>query len=236
MKSILKFSLARILVSTGDLGKRSEIVDLIHPNTKYHRMIGLELRSGCFGTMMKNEPIICGGCYRNITDDSGPTVYQDSLVFGQIQLLQKRAYATCVNLKNFTIWIVGGWNGSQDLNTTEFIEQDFSSNQGPELPFSIKDHGMIRFHENFVLIFGGIQNEWRSNKSWIVDPVSGSEIKPGPSLNSIRHQHSYGKFVLKGKLYVIAAGGRNENDEVLDSTEILDCTLPNSKWIMGKSR
>ena len=198
-------------------------------------MIGLELRSGCFGTMMKNEPIICGGCYRNITDDSGPTVYQDSLIFGQIKLLQKRAYATCTNLKNSTIWIVGGWNGSQDLNTTEFIEQDFSSNQGPELPFSIKDHGMIRFHENFVLIFGGIQNGCRSNKSWIVDPVNGFEIEPGPTLNSIRHQHSYGKFVLNGKLYVIAAGGRNENDEVLDSTEILDCTLTNCKWIIGKS-
>ena len=138
-------------------------------------------------------------------------------------------------LKNFTVWIVGGWDGYQDLDTTEFIAQDFSSNQGPKLPFSIKDHGTIRFHGNFVLIFGGIQNGLRSNCSWIANPLSGSKIKPGPNLNFIRHQHSCGKFKLNGKLYVIVAGGRNENDEVLDTTEIFDCNSTQSKWTIGKS-
>ena len=65
-----------------------------------------------------------------------------------------RCNASCVQLDDTSLWIVGGDNHSHDtLKSTEFIALDKCTNAkdyseetqtGPEIPFSIYDHCILK--------------------------------------------------------------------------------------------
>ena len=213
---------------------------MINPKIKLRlNAKSLTLRLGCSGTLFCNEPIVCGGYYRNSTVFEDLLVFEDCLVFGennlQLKMLQKRASAALVILRQNKLWIVGGWNGSGDLDTTEFLTLNNVSEEGPKLPFKISSHCMFNYNENSILIIGGMQNGSRSKKTWILDPTNEFNIKEGPTLNVERHQHSCAKFQINGKPFILVIGGRDGCDSILDSVEFLDLSLLGQQnWIMGK--
>ena len=139
-----------------------------------------------------------------------------------------------------SLWIVGGDNHSHDtLNSTEFIKLDLKDYPeeaqiiGPELPFSIYDHCMLKFDENSIYLIGGEQNDKISNKTWIVDPRKNFQIIEGPPLNRKRKGHCCAKFENKaGKILFVVAGGF-DGATFLDSVEILD-PLSDQGWKYGK--
>ena len=71
-----------------------------------------------------------------------------------------------------------------------------------------------------------------SNKTWIVDPTNGFEIKEGPSLNKARFGHGCAKMTLNGRTILVVAGGFNDDYETFDSVEILDPS-ENNIWTQG---
>ena len=56
-------------------------------------------------------------------------------------------------------------------------------------------------------------------------------LKPGPSLQVERSQHSSSK--INRKIYLVVVGGKDRNERSLNSVELLDTTSPHQGWISG---
>ena len=52
-------------------------------------------------------------------------------------------------------------------------------------------------------------------------------------MNKARYGHSCSKMKIQGKLFLVVAGGANENDDSLDSVEILDVEFSDQGWTRG---
>ena len=178
------------------------------------------------GGLLQNSSIVCGG-YDGRTS-------QDCVVIGQpemeMKMIEKRRDAASVALDQITLWIVGGFNGNNSLNSTEFIKLGQPSVKGRDLPFRIINHSILQYDERSIFIIGGVQNGLTSKKTWIVDPTNEFEIKEGPSLNKGRYNHGCAKMTLNGRIVLVVAGGFDGGP--LDSVEILD-PLGNNVWTPG---
>ena len=76
----------------------------------------------------------------------------------KINMIQNRFWASSVVFNESTLWIVGGLDKNDTaLSTTEFISVDRGSTLGPELPFSIRGHCMIKLSDNTIYVIGGYQ-------------------------------------------------------------------------------
>ena len=168
-------------------------------------------------------------------------------------VLERRRDASSIVLNETTIWVTGGHaSQNQDYifeylsdrfptakNTTEFIKYDEPSVKGPELPFKIFGHTMVKVDSETVYIIGGFskRGHWveECDRTWVVD-LSNFDIKPGPSLNEGRSEHSSSTMKINGKLFIVVAGGRTDNEYgfQLNSVELLDTEFPQKGWIMGK--
>ena len=99
---------------------------------------------------------------------------------------------------------------------------------------------MVQIDSKTVYIIGGHQNGKVSNKTWIVDPTNDFQIKEGPSLNEARQSHSSARMKIKGKIFIVVAGGNDCGSSIpvpgghhKKSVELLDTTSPNQVWEMG---
>lgn len=149
----------------------------------------------------------------------------------KFELLQDRTCGSCVLLDSNKLWMTGGCYNR--TSTTEIISYNQNSdtmitNPGPNLPFLIDYHCMIKKNSKTIFIIGGIVNFQESSKTWIVDISNLSELKPGPSLNIPRSGASCAKMQLNGKIFIVIFGGDTE------TVEILDISTPNQGWTMGK--
>ena len=102
----LNFSIARVLIVTGDPhknGQKTEIIDLI--NLKYSILDDTSKRWGAVGGLVKGQPLICGG-------HDGNSYLKDCVIFGQLHrdstMLEKRRGAACVSLNKTVLWVTGG--------------------------------------------------------------------------------------------------------------------------------
>ena len=89
-----------------------------------------------------------------------------------------------MKISDTKIWIVGGtsdiFDTSKASNSSEFIDSaEYSVSKGPDLPFTIHSHCMIKFSETEIYIIGGRQNGKIANKTWIVDPKNDFHITEG---------------------------------------------------------
>ena len=164
-------------------------------------------------------------------------------------VLERRRNASSIIFNETTIWVTGG-HASEDedslfedledrfstaKSTTEFIKYGEPSIEGPELPFKIFGHTMVKVNSETVYIIGGFSDE-ECDQTWVVDLSANFDIKPGPCLNEGRCEHSSSTMKINEKLYIVVAGGRFANDYgyQLNSVELLDTEFPQNGWIMGK--
>ena len=208
-------------------------MDLLNPNAKYELLANNAPRvNWATGGLLQNSPIVCGGR----DEQNYSRISKDCVVIGQpemeMKMIEKREDAASVALDQSTLWIVGGSNGWNDLNSTEFIKLGQPSVKGRDLPFTIRYHSMIQYDEKSIYIIGGWQNEQIfSKKTWIVDPTNEFQITEGPSLNKARSYHGCAKMTLNGRTILVVAGGYGNNG-TLDSVEILDPS-ENNVWTQG---
>ena len=96
-------------------------MDFLNPNVKYELLANNVPRvGGATGGLLQNSPIVCGG------RDDNYSISRDCVAIGQpeieMKMIEKRVGAASVALDQSTLWIVGGWNGNNDLSSTEFIK------------------------------------------------------------------------------------------------------------------
>ena len=117
---------------------------------------------------------------------------------------------------------------------SELIQYNEPAVKGPNLPFEAWGHCVIKCDESTIFIIGGQQNKVLSNKTWIVNPLTGFQIKEGPPMNVRRRGHSCGKMEKDGKTVLVVAGGFDESLSDLDSMEYLVLS-DDQGWKLGKA-
>ena len=233
----------KFLVTTGhpyENGKNPEVLDFslsINPSKPSIRKILTSAResrrAGCVGAIFHNQQkiAICGG-------DNGYVFFPNSWIIGhsagqRVKMLEPRSEASGVVLFKELLWITGGYNTeNQVLHTSEFININDSENpiEAPDLPFKSYGHFMVLISPKLIYIIGGKQDNNRSNRVWMVNPTDQEnfDISQTHLMTKPRVGHCCGKMCLNGKVYIVAAGGIDEN-----SVEILDVTSDQG-WKQGK--
>ena len=247
---LISYFQERILVISGSdfngNNLKTEVINLTTPEEHVEIWSNKDLEQiqtqGSFGVLLKVKPIIGGGRdYRKYSIEI-LTFDQDQTTFLISQLYENRCNPGIVQLDNFKLWITGGDNSFHDaLKSTEIFDIESQEvTQGPDLPFSIYYHTMVKIDKNSIYLIGGEQNDQISNKTWIVRSKDGFqsletselEIIEGPPMKTKRKGHSCAKMEQSGKILIVVAGGFDGASN-LDSVEILDPSSE-SGWIFGK--
>ena len=147
-----------------------------------------------------------------------------------------------------TIFVTGGLGVAANFSTTEFISLSSPARPGPNIPFKIVMHCMVKLPTGLIYMIGGCESpniamdgavcNTASNRVWIFDPNSDFQMIQGPSLQQGRVHHACGTFVDdSGETNIIVTGGRKSmnSHDILDSVEILNPSKINA-WITGKSK
>ena len=118
---------------------------------------------------------------------------------------------------------LGGNDGSNDLNSSEFLSLSNGSQPGPQLQYGISFHCVIKIDPKTALVIGGLQDGVTSKDTWIINLANeNNSFKKGPSLKMGRRLMSCGKMSdSNGKSIFVVTGGKDQSGATLDSTEIL---------------
>jgi hypothetical protein len=148
------------------------------------------------------------------------------------EMLERRRYSATLTLNSTHLWITGG--SSSDylyLQTSEFVSIGQPSVKGPDLPYAVEGHCLVGVNSSTALLCGGCNTD-NLNDCLYMD-LEDHSWSQGPSMITKRCYHSCGIFksaAHQGINVVIAVGGWN-NDDYLDSVEILDPTT--NTWNEG---
>ena len=169
----------------------TEVVALIKSNsTPSFGQLPSE-RKSAVGTMLGNAPIICGGRVGSSHLDTCISYHQDSEWSQTHTMVNKRSAAADVKVNATTFWILGGDDGSSNLDSTEFIIQGQTNGvPGPKLPYEMVGMCAIKISENEIFVIGGYGNGNYRNEVLIYDPQNGFDRTQGPSLTTARMDHS----------------------------------------------
>ena len=122
------------------------------------------------GLLHNNYPMICGGNV-NHSDimDRCHIIGDNSQI--PISMSIPRTSAASVVLNGNTLWITGGFNGSDLTGTTEYVTLDGAVN-GPELPVpnGVDQHCIIAIDSVTTLLIGGRRNGY---KAWLFNHIGG---------------------------------------------------------------
>ena len=179
--------------------------------------------------VLEEVPLICGGFNgktRNTLDDCIAIAHPN---LKNTKMLEKRRWIVGIVLDHPSkrFWVTGGVSKS----TTEFVYLDKPSEKGPDLPFTISNHCMIKYNKNSVFIIGGNQNGTLSDKTWIIDPTKNFDIEEGPSFNSPKSLMACGKIQIQKKIWLVVGpyGGNTFDIELLDPSNL------SQGWIEGEN-
>ena len=186
------------------------------------------------GGLINETPIICGG------KDSNRDRLDSCIVFGQtktyIKMQEKRSTAISVVLNETTLWILGGWNDSGTVSSTELITLDAATSvNGPALPNKLGASCAIKYNSSHIYLTGGYNNSDQTNKVWIYNTIldaGSSSWTEGPRMNNKRGTHGCTVLHHGQSSWIVVAGGYDGKKPV-KRMEILD---PNKKkWVQGEN-
>jgi hypothetical protein len=148
-------------------------------------------------------------------------------------MLEERGFSASLTLNSSHLWVTGGANGNERLQTSEFVSIGQAAVQGPDLPYAVSEHCLVGVNSSTALLCGGYNGQDIFNECHYMD-LEDHSWSQGPSMMTKRALHSCGIFksaAHQGRNIVIAAGGIN-NGAYLDSVEMLDPTT--NTWNAGK--
>ena len=210
-----------------------EVVELLKSNsTPSFGQLPSVYHDNAVGAMLGNVPIICGG-FNGLSAVDFCISFENSEWSQNHLLNDKRAFSAGVKINSTTLWILGGWNGSNDLDSTEFIIQGQSKGApGPKLPYVLTYACAVKLSEEEIFVIGGETYPINARKEvWIYYPQNGFIRHPRSSLNKGRNRHSCSTMTDGEKTLIIVAGGIGADNTELDSVEIYD---PNeNRWHSG---
>merc|ERR1712062_948699 len=190
-------------------------------------------RNGAVGGLLGSTPILCGG-YTNTSEDSCIS-FKNSQWTKTHEMTTKRASAASVQLNSTTMWILGGKNSDDRLDSTEFSTEFLRADSsvgipGPKLPIPMTGFCTVKFSDHQVYIIGGYTGTEKLNKVYIYNPMDGFTHIEGPALINKRNYHACSVMSNGQQSKIVVAGGASGG---LSSVEIFDPTVNN--WILGPS-
>ena len=128
----------------------TEVVQLVKTNStpSFGQLPSEQI--GALGTMLGNAPILCGGEDEDDNSlDTCTSYHQDSEWILSQSMVQARQYAAGVKVNTTAFWIMGGYDGSSMLDSTEFIIQgQTNAVPGPKLPYKLRLMCAVKRSEN----------------------------------------------------------------------------------------
>ena len=176
------------------------------------------------GGLLNGKPVICGG-YRpdrsiNTKSYKSDLCYilhsvngeQDSLNWKAFTKMRvPRNYHSIASLENpHRLWIVGGSDYDGLIMETEYIHENSSVEQGPNLHHGILNTCVVQVDEDLVMLIGGsgqYPGEY-TNKTWVFSHSSRT-WREGPELNAHRTRLGCGKMYSAShkRDMIVAVGG-----------------------------
>ena len=112
-------------------------------------------RPNAVGGLLGSTPILCGGSDYPSFEDSCIS-FKNSQWTKTHQITTKRGYAASVQLNSTTMWILGGKNSDDRLDSSEFVELDSTVGKpGPKLPYVVETHCAVKYSKDKVHVIGG---------------------------------------------------------------------------------
>ena len=144
-------------------------------------------------------------------------------------MLFKRGSAASTVLNERTLWITGGYIGSQKTDTSEYVTLE-GSKIGPTLPKVLGNHAMAKINESYSIVVGGISSGI-SDETYFYDHEA-KEWLDGPNLIQKRAWHGVGIAIdeERNESLIIVTGGHDFMNYI-GSTEV----LINNEWTYGKN-
>ena len=179
------------------------------------------------GAIVSGHPIICGG--RSEGSITHSECYHHSKATNSWTFLSnmstKRSSSASVPV-NGKLLVLGGWDGDNDLATSEYVSPDGDASQpGPDLPGPRSDHCAVKLSNGQVMLLGG-DPDWKSVIIFHPDTEKFDQSLP-PLIFS---RYGAGCAAFKSPLHdnrevVLAVGGYSQA-----TAEVLDYTQPNPAW------
>ena len=144
-------------------------------------------------------------------------------------MLFKRRSAASTVFNEKTLWITGGYIGSQKTDTSEYVTLE-GSKIGPTLPKVLGNHAMAKINESYSIVVGGISSGI-SDETYFYDHEA-KEWLDGPNLIQKRAWHGVGIAIdeERNESLIIVTGGHDFMNYI-GSTEV----LINNEWTYGKN-
>jgi hypothetical protein len=225
------FVSGKLLVTTGYLKGfsdtyKSEVIDLEDSGNICQDLEDYPIQVfGAIGGLLNQvDPLVCGGWYPYTK-----SCYIVNQPNQSSEMLEERRDSASLTLNSTHLWITGGSNGNGRLQTSEFVSIGQPAVKGPDLPYAVYRHCLVRVNSSTALLCGGYSNGQYLNECHYMD-LKDHSWSQGPSMITSRYHHSCGIFksaAHQGRNVVIAAGGKSS-----DSVEILDPTT--NTWNEGK--
>ena len=149
---------------------------------------------------------------------------------------RERTSGIVLNYPSKSLWITGGLsrvNAGKGHSSSEFIYLNKPAEKGPDLPFEIYSHCMIKYNDSVVFIIGGDLDEVygsSSSKTWIIDPTNNFNVRDGPSLSEGKIAMACGKMTIDGKTWLVVGPYTHSGANHLD---LLDPLNVNQGWLKG---
>ena len=231
--------MSKVLISTGypsNVAIKTEVIDLEDSNVICKDLDNFPIEiNEVVGANLASTPIICGGQVYNGSYHSSKICFRYMKGGWQhfVTMIDRRSGAAGIVYDN-AFHIFGGfdYDAGNRLQSSEIINEDGSSTEGPELPEPIHGHSIASINSSVSIITGGIINNAHSDRTWYFHHAT-QEFQPGPNLLESRDGHSSGTIMnqeTKEKI-VIIAGGYHGTDGYMSSAEL----LINGEWKTGKN-
>ena len=79
-------------------------------------------------------------------------------------MLYKRRSAASTVFNKKTLWITGGYIGSQKTDTSEYVTLEKNSTLGPSLPKVLGAHAMAKINGSYSIVVGGKGDKEKVNQ------------------------------------------------------------------------
>ena len=180
------------------------------------------------GAIVSGHPIICGG--RSEGSITHSECYHHSKATNSWTFLTnmstKRAFSASVPV-NGKLLVLGGWDGDNDLATSEYVSPDGDASQpGPDLPGPRSGHCAVKLSNGQVMLLGGAYPDEKSVIIFHPDTEKFDQSQPPLTFG----RAGAGCAAFKSPLHdnrevVLAVGGYSQA-----TAEVLDYTQPNPAW------
>ena len=185
---------------------------------------------GGAGGVINNTPIICGGIRYFVSPRAQASCYRFNENTNSWSLhctMKARRGGHAATVIQDSLFISGGSDGSNFLNSTEFIHADGTVTSGPNLPVAGYGHCMVTLHDSKVIIIGANYPTSLYKNVLVFDPADNS-YTTRPSMSYERRNSACTLFhsdLHNGRPVVLAAGGSGQA-----TAEVYDYTTNSNQW------